>query len=503
MNIKAATLDGDLPVRILKEFSEELSLPLSHMVGSCLSVGLYPNIWKVENVTPVPKIYPPAQLKDLRKISGLLNFSKIADKVIAELITEDMSEKRDTSQYGNQKKLSIQHYLVKMLHKILTEVDRNSKDEAFCAILHLVDWSQAFDRLNHKLGVQSFIDNGVRPALIPILVNFFQDRKMRVKWKGYTSTLRILNGGGPQGGTLGIEEYLSQSNGNTNFLSEDEKFKYIDDLSMLEIVNLISIGIASYNFKAHVASDIGIGNNYLPPENNRSQEYIRNIEQWTEKQEMKLNVDKSKYMLINFTKKYQTNTRLFMNEKLLQQVSHSRLLGVVLRDDLSFKANTEVVTRNAYKRMSILHKLGQFCLPLEDMLNIYVLYIRSVLEQSAVVWHSSITKGEQLDLERVQKCALRIILKEEYHSYQEALESCQLDTLKSRRNKLSLSFALKCTKNEKTEDMFPVNKTEINTRFPEKYEVTKAKTNRLANSAIPFMQRLLNKHALEKKRKCK
>ena len=37
---------------------------------------------------------------------------------------------------------------------------------------------------------------------------------------------------------------------------------------MLEIVNLISIGIASYNFKAHVASDIGIGNNYLPPENN-------------------------------------------------------------------------------------------------------------------------------------------------------------------------------------------------------------------------------------------
>jgi hypothetical protein len=56
MNIKAATLDGDLPVRILKEFSEELSLPLSHMVGSCLSVGLYPNIWKVEYVTPVPKI---------------------------------------------------------------------------------------------------------------------------------------------------------------------------------------------------------------------------------------------------------------------------------------------------------------------------------------------------------------------------------------------------------------------------------------------------------------
>jgi hypothetical protein len=46
---------------------------------------------------------------------------------------------------------------------------------------------------------------------------------------------------GPQGGTLGIEEYLSQSNDNVDFLDQDEKFKFIDDLSVLEIINLISI----------------------------------------------------------------------------------------------------------------------------------------------------------------------------------------------------------------------------------------------------------------------
>jgi hypothetical protein len=85
-------------------------------------------MWKVEHVTPVPKIYPPERLKDLRKISGLLNLSKIADKYIAELLTEDMAEKRDKSQYGNQKKLSTQHYLVNMLNKILSSVDQNSKN---------------------------------------------------------------------------------------------------------------------------------------------------------------------------------------------------------------------------------------------------------------------------------------------------------------------------------------------------------------------------------------
>ena len=359
-----------------------------------------------------------------------------------------MAEKRDKSQFGNQKKLSIQHYLISMLNKILTAVDKNSQDEAICAILNMVDWSQAFDRQSHRLGVQSFIDNGVRPALIPVLVKKFQNRRMRVKWKGFLSTQRNLNGGGPQGGTLGIEEYLSQSNDNCDFMKEDEKFKYIDDLSMLEFVNLISIGISNYNFKAHVASDVAIGNKYLTPENIQSQGYIKNIEDWTQSKEMKLNVNKSKYMLINFTRNYQVNTRLHMENKLLQQVKETRLLGVILRDDLSFKSNTENITKSSYKRMVILHRLGKFSLPVEDLVNIYVLYIRSVLEQSAVVWSSSISKGEQLDIERVQKCALRAILKEDYISYEDALITCNLDTLKARRNQLCLSFAIKCTKSE-------------------------------------------------------
>ena len=218
---------------------------------------------------------------------------------------------------------------------------------------------------------------------------------------------------------------------------------------------------------------------------------------------MKLNVDKSKYMIINFTKNYQVNTRIYMQQELLKQVSQTRLLGVILRDDLSFKSNTESITKNAYKRMSILHKLGQFNLPVEDLINIYVLYIRSVLEQSAVVWNSSITRGEQLEIERVQKCALRIILGENYTSYQESLDFCGLDTLKARRNQLSLKFAIKCTKNPKSRDIFPLNDRDVNTRFHEKFEVTRANTDRLANSAIPFMQRLLNKNDRQKKAKCK
>ena len=142
--------------------------------------------------------------------------------------------------------------------------------------------------------------------------------------------------------------------------------------------------------------------------------------------------------------------------------------------------------------MLILKKLYSFHVPTEDMVHIYCLYIRAILEQSCVVWGSSLTCGQEFDLERVQKVALRIILDDNYLSYQHALDLTGLPTLKERRAQLSLTFAKKCVKNEKTVDMFPLRKNGPNTRKPELYKVTGARTSRLAKSAIPSMQRLLN-----------
>ena len=271
----------------------ELAFPLAHIIDFCIKNGVYPNLWKVESVTPAPKVYPPEKFKDLRKISGLLNFSKITDKIIGEYLIADMASSRDTAQYGNEKKISAQNYLIKMLNKILTSVDRNSQSEAYAVILNMVDWSQAFDRQSHKLGIQSFIENGVRPSLIPVLLSFFQNRQMKVKWNGKTSSSHKLNGGGPQGGLLGILEYLSQTNNNTDYLSDEDKYKFIDDLSVLDKVNLISQGLASYNFKRHVASDVSIEHNqFLPQANFKSQGYLNNISDWTENHLMKLNSQK-------------------------------------------------------------------------------------------------------------------------------------------------------------------------------------------------------------------
>ena len=71
--------------------------------------------------------------------------------------------------------------------------------------------------------------------------------------------------------------------------------------------------------------------------------------------------------------------------------------------------------------------------------------------------HSSITKGEQKDIEGVQKVALRIILKDGYETFVNALRLTGLETLAARRTKLCLIFARKCLENGKTVEMLPLN----------------------------------------------
>ena len=105
-----------------------------------------------------------------------------------------MKIKIDKPQYGNQKGVSIQHYLIKFIDKVLKNLDTNSKGDIFAALVTFVDWKQAINRQDPKLGIESFIANGVRPSLVPALINYFQGRETYVKWHGTESKRRKLNG---------------------------------------------------------------------------------------------------------------------------------------------------------------------------------------------------------------------------------------------------------------------------------------------------------------------
>ena len=493
MKSKTSTVIGDIPWKIVKDFAFYLSYPLEDIFNRSARHGEYANIWKLEIVTPAPKVYPPASEEQLRKISCTKNFSKIFESILADYVIADMKPTSDPSQFGNEKGFSVQHCLIKMLDTIHTQLDKNNQSESYATIISMIDWSKAFDRQCPKLGVQSFIRNGVRKALIPLLINFFQDRKMQVKWQGLLSTVRALPGGGPQGCTTGLLEYKSQTNNNCDFVPPSLRYKWVDDLSILEIINLITAGISSYNFKQHVASDVGVDQSYLPSININTQGYMDKIERWTNENQMKVNGKKTKLMIINFTRNYQISTRIYLEGQLLEIVKETLLLGCVITSDLKFHKNTEHMVKKAYARMTLLHKLYSFKVATDDLVNIYILYIRSLVEQNVAVWNSTITQEEVEDIERVQKVAVRTILKDDYTTYANALEYLNLETLQVRRHSLCLRFAKQCLKNEKMAEMFPQNPGyNAKVRYSEKYEVKFANNNRLRDSSIPYLQRLLN-----------
>ena len=97
---------------------------------------------------------------------------------------------------------------------------------------------------------------------------------------------------------------------------------------------------------------------------------------------------------------------------------------------------------------------------------------------------------------------MKVILGNGYKDYKDALDKIGLDTLEKRRDTLCLNFAKGCLKIEKLKKVFPLNdkKDTKKTRNKEKYVVNIARTERYKKSAIPFMQRLLNKDVCEKKK---
>ena len=242
-----------------------------------------------------------------------------------------------------------------------------------------------------------------------------------------------------------------------------------------------------------VASDIGLDQKFLPSETYQTQEDINQIATWTNNNLMKLNEAKCQYLI--FTRsKTDFATRLKVNGQNIDQKAVCKLLGVWISEDLSWSQNCKEICKKAYSRLCMITKLKYAGVPIEDLLNIYILFIRSVTEYCAVVFHTSLTQDETRKLEMIQKTVLKVILGDMYVNYQAALEMCGLQTLANRRQQRCLDFSLKCVKHPKMGNLFPMNpeNSQHYLRKKELFRVNFAHTTRYKNSTIPYCQRLLN-----------
>ena len=133
--------------------------------------------------------------------------------------------------------------------------------------------------------------------------------------------------------------------------------------------------------------------------------------------------------------------------------------------------------KRAFARLTLLTKLKYVGISREDLLDVYKLYIRSLLEYCSVVWHSTLTVQQSSDIENVQKLCMKIILGQDYTGYLEALNTCNLQRLDERRESRCLKFGLKSLLHPVHCKLFPVNpQVLLNNPAREQFQVNWAKT---------------------------
>ena len=170
-----------------------------------------------------------------------------------------------------------------------------------------------------------------------------------------------------------------------------------------------------------------------------------------------------------------------------------RVLGLIVRSDLKWSTNTENMVLKGYKRLWMLRRLKKLGANYEELLDVYIKQVRSVLELAVPAWNGALTQGDVKDIERVQKTALHIMLGGNYNEYRSALDTVGLESLAARREKLSLKFAKKSVKHPKHTKWFIPNKATVNTRQEkDKFCPVYAKHKRFLTSAISYLTKLLN-----------
>ena len=265
---------NQLPVRLIKEFSTELAIPLTHIYKCSIQEGHVPQVWKNATITPVPKKSSPETPGDLRPISLTPTFSKVLEQFIVPLIMEDIRPSLDKYQYGNVKGASTSHYLIRLIHSLLTEIEKNGK--LFSMVM--IDFKKGFDLVDHTTLIQKMVEMGLSAKFTKWVSSFLLNRHQRVKMPdGSLSTWRRITCGTPQGTLLGPIAFLAMINdaaGNTH-----NRLKYVDDLTIYQSCPIDSV-----------------------EENSTLQDLTNDISQWATQNKMVINADKCQWRSQDFLK---------------------------------------------------------------------------------------------------------------------------------------------------------------------------------------------------------
>ena len=147
------------------------------------------------------------------------------------------------------------------------------------------------------------------------------------------------------------------------------------------------------------------------------------------------------------------------------------------------------------KKMWLLRRMKHLKLENDIIIDYYIKEVRPLTEQGVPIWNSSLTKKQVNDIEKIQKVALKIILGQQYNSYESACEIFGLKKLSTRRLDLSTKFAIKLYKSNRCQEFFTPSNKSVITRSEEPLLLEqKVNTRRGYYAPHNYLTRLINKN---------
>ena len=375
---KSAGPDG-LSARFLKEIAYEIAAPLTSLFNFSLRHGTFPAAWKQSNITPIHKGGPVDDPSNYRPIS-------VIPVIVEKIVSVQLSSYLETNhlfhphQGAYRSGKSTEDILQLAVDHIVNCLDNK---QTVCAAF--LDLRKAFDSLDHCLLLHRLQDLGVGTVVLQWFQNYLSDRRHRIKRSNTFSDWLEMQGGIPQGSTLGPLLFLVYMNSLPSQVTQGLLLQYADDTTL----------ICSGFTPDIVATTVSI--------------QLSHIQSWIDRSRMKLNFTKSCVMWFSVKASRQpTYPPITVDNSILRVVTEQRYLGLVFDSQLSWSSHVSGVCKKMSYYLYLLnshrHVLNNTMMKL--LLDSLVL---SHIYYALSVWGPSLNVQLSSRLKRMQNMAVRLV----------------------------------------------------------------------------------------------
>ena len=261
----------NLRPRDLKLFANVHPEVITDLVNKSLSEGVVPDELKISICRPIYKKGSYLDYVNYRPVCEQSMFSKIMETYVAQKVM-DYAQKYNfihKYQYAYQRKKGTEILLEDFSSYINNELNRGRS-----VLCLFIDFSKAFDTINHKLLLQTLENIGIRGNVLKWFKSYLQNRRMTVRFKNRFSKKYTTSHGVPQGSVLGPLLFILFLNDIFKVCLYCKIYIYADDIVLI---------VSHYNVRD--ALDM-------------MQRDFNEILKWTHDNYLIINSSKSKVMLI-------------------------------------------------------------------------------------------------------------------------------------------------------------------------------------------------------------